>query len=72
MHSERVVYTVKELDSHAYNRQSKKKTFGHIKLFLCQKSYFWVRTSFGEFFFPLMALHEINEGGTPYMVISPG
>ncbi len=47
-----------------------KKQFGH-RVFLCQKSYFRVRTSFGEFF-PIVALHDVNEGGTPYMPISPG
>ncbi len=47
----RVVYTVKQLDSHAKHGQSFKKQFGHIAVFLCPKSYCWVRTSFGEFFF---------------------
>ncbi len=38
---------------------------------MSQKSYFRVRTSFGEFF-SIVALHDVNEGGTPYMGISPG
>ncbi len=42
-----------------------------MDVFLSQKAYFWVRTSLGEFFF-IMALDVINEGGTPYMGISPG
>ncbi len=49
-HAFRVVYTVKELDSHAKHGQSFKKQFGRIRVFLCQKSYFQVRTSFGVFF----------------------
>ncbi len=39
--------------------------------FLCQKSHFRVCTSFGEFF-SIVALDDVNEGGTPYMGISPG
>ncbi len=50
-HAFRVVYTVKELDSHAEHGQSFKKLFGRIKVFLCQKSHFRVRTSFRVFFF---------------------
>ncbi len=46
-HTFRVVYTVKELDSHAKYGESFKKQFGRN----LEKSYFWVRTSFGEFFF---------------------
>ncbi len=50
-HAFRVVYTVKELDSHAKHGQSlKKKMWTYNRVFLCQKSHFWVRTSFGEFF----------------------
>ncbi len=36
----RVVYTGKELDSHAKHGQSFKKKFGRITVFLCQKSHF--------------------------------
>ncbi len=50
-HAFRDVYTVKELDSHVKHEQSFKKLFGHIRVFLCQKSYFWFRTSFGKFSF---------------------
>ncbi len=47
-HAFRVVYTGKELDSHAKHGQSLKKKFGRItRVFLCQKSHFRVRTSFG-------------------------
>ncbi len=42
-HAFRVVYAVKELDSHAKHGQSFKKQFG---VFLCQKSHFHVCTSF--------------------------
>ncbi len=45
-----VVYTVEELDFHAKREQSFKKLFGHITLFLWQKSNFRVRTSFRGFF----------------------
>ncbi len=61
----RVVYTVKELDSHA-----NQKFFGRIRVFLCQKSHFRVRTRFGEFF-SIVVLDDVNDGGTPYMGISP-
>ncbi len=69
-HAFRVVYTVKELDSHAKHGQGFKKQFGCITVFLCQKSYYRVRTSFGVFF-SIVALDDVNEGGTPYMGISP-
>ncbi len=69
-HAFRVVYTVKELESHAKHGQSKKKKFGCITVFLCQKSHFRVRTSFGEFF-SIVVLDDVNDGGTPYMGISP-
>ncbi len=71
-HAFRVVYTGKELDSHAKHRQSFKKMFWtYNRVFLCQKSHFRVRTSFGEFF-SIVVLDDINDGGTPYMGISPG
>ncbi len=41
------------------------------RVFLCQKSHFRVRTSFGEFF-SIVVLDDVNDGGTPYMGISPG
>ncbi len=44
--------------------------FGRITVFLCQKSHFRVRTSFGEFF-SIVVLDDVNDGGTPYMGISP-
>ncbi len=68
----RVVYTVKELDSHAKHGQSFQKRFGSMTEYFCgKKSSFWVRTSFGKFF-SIMALADVNDGGTPYMGISPG
>ncbi len=70
-HAFKVVYTVKELDSHAKHGQSFKKWFGSMTVFLWQKSYFHVRTSFWKIF-SIEALHDVNEGGTPYMGISPG
>ncbi len=71
-HAFRVVYTVKEFDSHAKHGQSfKKKFWTYNRVFLCQKSHFWVRTSFGEFF-SIVVLDDVNDGGTPYMGISPG
>ncbi len=62
----RVTYTVKELDSHAKHGQS----FKHF-LYFCAKSSFRVRTSFGKSF-SIMALADVNEGGTPFMGFSPG
>ncbi len=71
-HAFRVVYTVKELDSHAKHGQSFKKIFWtYNRVFLCQKSHFRVHTSFGEFF-SIVVLDDVNDGGTPYMGISPG
>ncbi len=70
-HAFRVVYTVKELDSHAKHGQSlKKKVWMYNRVFLCQKSHFRIRTSFGEFF-SIVVLDDVNDGGTPYMGISP-
>ncbi len=68
-HAFRVVYTGKEFDSHAKHGQSLKKIFGRITVFLCQKSHFRIRTSFGEFF-SIVVLYDVNDGGTPYMGIS--
>ncbi len=63
-HAFRVVYTVKELDSHAKLGQSFKKLFGCITVFLGQKSNFT--------FFSIVALADANDSGTPYMGISSG
>ncbi len=41
------------------------------RVFQYQKSHFRVRTSFGEFFFSIVALADVNDGGTLYMGISP-
>ncbi len=71
-HAFRVVYTGKEFDSHAKHGQSfKKKIWTYNRVFLCQKSHFRIRTSFGEFF-SIVVLYDVNDGGTPYMGISPG
>ncbi len=70
-HAFRVVYTGKEFDSHAKHGQSLKTKCGRITVFLCQKSHFRIRTSFGEFF-SIVVLYDVNDGGTPYMGISPG
>ncbi len=40
------------------------------RVFLCQKSYFRVHKSLGEFV-SIVALHDVNEGGILYMGISP-
>ncbi len=65
-HAFRVVYTGKELDSHAKHGQSFKK-----KMWTYNRVHFRVRTSFGEFF-SIVVLDDVNDGGTPYMGISPG
>ncbi len=50
----------------------KKNFWTYNRIFLCQKSHFRVRTSFGEFF-SIVVLDDVNDGGgTPYMGISPG
>ncbi len=49
----------------------KKKMWTYNRVFLCQKSHFRVRTSFGEFF-SIVVLDDVNDGETPYMGISPG
>ncbi len=69
-HAFRVVYTVKELDSHAKYGQSSKTIWTYNRVFLWQKSYFRVRPSFRRVF-SILALHDVNKGGTPYMGISP-
>ncbi len=61
-HAFRVVYTGKEF---------KKFFWTYNRVFLCQKSHFRSRTSFGEFF-SIVVLYDVNDGGTPYMGISPG
>ncbi len=66
----RVIYTVKELDSHAKHGQSFKKRFENEYFCGKKKSSFRVCTSFGKFF-SIMALTDVNDGGTPYMGISP-
>ncbi len=47
-----------------------KTIWKYVGVFLCQKSSFRVRTSFGKFF-SIMALADVTEGGTPFMGISP-
>ncbi len=48
-----------------------KKNWTYNRVFLCQKSHFRVCTSFREFF-SIVVLDDVNDGGTPYMGISPG
>ncbi len=45
----------------------KKKQFGCMTEYFCAKN---LTSGFGEFF-SIVALHDVNEGGTPYMGISP-
>ncbi len=63
-------FTLKELDSQAKHGQMLKKLFGRITVFLCQKSYLQVHTSFGKFF-SIMALADVNIDGTLYIGSSP-
>ncbi len=59
-HAFRVVYTGKEFDSHAKHGQSfKKKIWTYNRVFLCQKSHFRIRTSFGEFF-SIVVLYDVT------------
>ncbi len=53
------------------DKVKKKNVWMYNRLFLCQKSHFRVRTSFGEFF-SILVLDDVNDGVTPYMGISPG
>ncbi len=70
-HAFRVVYTVEELDYHAKHGQSFKKQFGRIIEYLCAKN-LTSRFQVSESFFPIVALADVNDGGTPCMGISPG
>ncbi len=71
-HAFRVVYTVKELDSHAKHGQSKKKErFGSMTEYFCAKN---LPSGFFYKFlkvFSIMVLPNVMRGGTPYMGISP-
>ncbi len=71
-HSFRVVYTVKELDSHAKHGQSFKKLFGRITEYLCAKNLTSGFVQVSDNFFLIVALADVNDGGTPYMGISSG
>ncbi len=67
-----VIYTVKELDSHAKHCQNKKikKRFGHITVFLCIHRISSNTPGFlqvSESFFSIMALPDVMKGGTPCM-----
>ena len=71
-HVFRVVYSVKEMDSHAKHGQSFLKIFWtNNGEFLCRKSYFRVGTSFSWVFFD-RGSNDVDQSGTPYMSISPG
>ncbi len=71
-HAFRVVYTVKELDSHAKHGKSFKKQFGRITEYFCAKNLTSGFVQVSESFFPIVALADVNDGGTPYMGIFPG
>ncbi len=71
-HAFRVVYTVKELDSHAKHGQSLKKKFGHITEYFCAKNLTSGFVQVSDSFFSIVVLDDVNDGGTPYMGISPG
>ncbi len=61
-------------DSHAKHGQSlKKKKIGRITEYFCAKNLTsgFVQVS-ESFFFPIVVLYDVNDGGTPYMGISPG
>ncbi len=62
----RVVYTIKELDSHAKHGQSWKKKSVSVPKISLPGSYKFQRV------FSIVALADVNDGETPYMGISPG
>ncbi len=49
-----------------------KKLFGCITEYFCAKNLTSGFVQVSESFFSIVDLHDINEGGTPYMGISPG
>ncbi len=67
-HAFRVVYTRSLI---LMLSMDKKKNWTYNRVLLCQKSHFRICTSFGEFF-SIVVLYDVNDGGTPYMGISPG
>ncbi len=71
-HAFRVVYTVKELDSHAKHGQSLKKKIGRITEYFCAKNLTSGFLQVSESFFSIVVLDDVNDSGTPYMGISPG
>ncbi len=67
-------YTLlKSLDYHAKHGQSKKKKskFGSITDYFCAKNLTSGFVQVSEGLYSNMALADINDGGTPYMGISP-
>ncbi len=64
-----VIYTIKELDSYMANVSKKKK--GCITVYFCIKYTLSGSLQVSDFFFPIIACHDIMKGGTPYMNISP-
>ncbi len=71
LHAFRVVYTVKELDSHAKHGQSFEKQFERITEYFCAKNLASGFVEVSESFFSIVALAHVNDSGTPYMGISP-
>ncbi len=68
-HAFRIVYTVKELDSHAKHGQSFKKLFGSMTEYFCAKILPSGFVQVSESFF--YVLPDVMKDGTPYMGISP-
>ncbi len=66
-----LIYTAKELGSHAKHDQSlKKMSLIYDRVFLCQMRSFRVHISFGLFI--SMALYDVIKGEIPYMGTSVG
>ncbi len=49
-----------------------KKKFGRITEYLCAKNLTSGLVQLSKEFFSIVVLDDVNDGGTPYMGISPG